>query len=288
MQQLLEEMEVEEEEKRTPEEMEAQFMAALAPHLNGAEPTNENVAAVIEKMTPEQRQALAAQGRGLRSELMSKPQKYADETAAYRKVVNDAAEKQGLPVEKDGEHLGKKIAAFMQASRRILCESRRIVLFIPANSSVHLGKKIGHAGDRPPTPNDLTRGCSVPNRVARAPCGRLAACQHSLPHARPWPAVRGCQHRLTHSLAVCQHPLPHALAQTSSGPVPHAVVLNALASAPYLVKLALAEAQVTPPPLPLSHPLRSLSLPCSRKHTGRRLCEGLSRETVIPVLSGWM
>ena len=116
MQQLLEEMEVEEEEKRTPEEMEAQFMAALAPHLNGAEPTNENVAAVIEKMTPEQRQALAQQGRGLRSELMSKPQKYADETAAYRKVVNDAAEKQGLPVEKDGEHLGKKIAAFMQAA----------------------------------------------------------------------------------------------------------------------------------------------------------------------------
>ena len=135
-----------EEEKRAAEETEAQFMAALAREIGvpQEELTDEAVRAAMAKLSPAQLQKLAEEGKALKAELHSRPDDYSDEIEVFRDELNKRAEASDLPVEKDGEHLGKKIAAYMR---------------------------------------------------------------------------------------------------TSAGPVPHAVVLTALASAPYLVKLALAEAQ---------------------------------------------
>ena len=56
------------------------------------------------------------EGKALKAELHSRPDDYSDEIEVFRDELNKRAEASDLPVEKDGEHLGKKIVAFMEGS----------------------------------------------------------------------------------------------------------------------------------------------------------------------------
>ena len=107
-----------EEEKRAAEETEAQFMAALAREIGvpQEELTDEAVRAAMAKLSPAQLQKLAEEGKALKAELHSRPDDYSDEIEVFRDELNKRAEASDLPVEKDGEHLGKKIVAFMEGS----------------------------------------------------------------------------------------------------------------------------------------------------------------------------
>jgi len=107
--------EQQEEQKLSAAEMETGFMAALQKALGGSELTEEAVRKAILEMTPEQRAALAKEGSSLKREILTKPE-YDEEQKMFRSEINERAEKAGLPVEKDGEHLGKKILTFMQTS----------------------------------------------------------------------------------------------------------------------------------------------------------------------------
>ena len=107
-----------EAEKRAAEETEAQFMAALAREIGvpQEELTDEAVRAAMAKLSPAQLQKLAEEGKALKAELHSRPDDYSDEIEVFRDELNKRAEASDLPVEKDGEHLGKKIVAFMEGS----------------------------------------------------------------------------------------------------------------------------------------------------------------------------
>lgn len=107
-----------EEEKRAAEETEAQFMAALAREIGvpQEELTDEAVRAAMAKLSPAQLQKLAEEGKALKAELHSRPDDYSDEIEVFRDELNKRAEASDLPVEKDGEHLGKKIVAYMEGS----------------------------------------------------------------------------------------------------------------------------------------------------------------------------
>ena len=103
------------EPERALSDMEGGFMAALQKALGGAEMSEEAVRKAIMEMSPEQRAALAKEGSSLKREILTKPE-YTEEQQVFRSEINERAEKAGLPVEKDGEHLGKKILAFMHTS----------------------------------------------------------------------------------------------------------------------------------------------------------------------------
>lgn len=95
---------------------EARFMAALQKFVGpDVELTEEKVRETIASMTPEQRQELMAEGQDLKTELLTSGE-HEEELQLFRKEVNDRAEQADLPVEKDGEHLSKKVVAFMQGS----------------------------------------------------------------------------------------------------------------------------------------------------------------------------
>lgn len=97
-----------EETKLSVADMESGFMLALQKALGGSELTEEAVRKAILEMSPEQRAALAKEGSSLKREILTKPE-YTEEQQMFRSEVNERAEKAGLPVEKDGEHLGKKV-----------------------------------------------------------------------------------------------------------------------------------------------------------------------------------
>lgn len=120
MQQLLD-AEADEEEREQPsmQQMEGNFMAALQRMMGGVELTDENVRAAIAGMSAEQRQQLAREGQDLKRELLTNSD-LTQEQDIYRREVNQRAEAAGLPVEKDGEHLGKKVIAFMKESAEAL------------------------------------------------------------------------------------------------------------------------------------------------------------------------
>mmetsp|Transcript_13713 Transcript_13713/g.41750 ORF Transcript_13713/g.41750 Transcript_13713/m.41750 type:complete len:453 (-) Transcript_13713:746-2104(-) len=103
---------VEEEDKRTKEELEACFMRALEKHMGGLEMTEENVRKVLLAMPPEQQRALAEEGDALKRQLLQKKENE-KEAALFRAEMNKNAEERGLPTEADGEHLTKKVIAFL-------------------------------------------------------------------------------------------------------------------------------------------------------------------------------
>ena len=55
-------------------------------------------------------------GQGAEAELHSRPDDYSDEIEVFRDELNKLGRASDLPIEKDGEHLGKKIVAFMEGS----------------------------------------------------------------------------------------------------------------------------------------------------------------------------
>lgn len=100
------------EARPTAAELEEKFMAALQRLAGpGVELTEEKVRELIASLTPEQRQELRAEGQGLRSELLRSADDYHDELQQFRKELNNMSEKSDLPVEKDGEHLTKKVVS---------------------------------------------------------------------------------------------------------------------------------------------------------------------------------
>jgi len=101
--------------KETAAAKEARFMAALEKMIGG-EVTEDKLREAIERLTPEQRAELMAEGgNDLKQELVTNPE-HAAELNLFRKEVNGRADAADLPVEKDGEHLAKKIVAFMANS----------------------------------------------------------------------------------------------------------------------------------------------------------------------------
>jgi len=105
--------------KQSVADKEAKFMAALQRMVGpDVELTDAKVREVIGTLTPEQRAELVSEGQDLREELVTGD--HEDAVQLFRKEVNDRAEKSDLPVEKDGEHLAKKVQSFMRESNEAL------------------------------------------------------------------------------------------------------------------------------------------------------------------------
>lgn len=96
-------------------DMESKFMQALQKEMGDVEITEESVREHIAKMTPEQKSRLAAEGQDLKQELLTNGD-HEQELEIFRKELNTKAAAAGLPVEKDGEHLGKKLLGHMRTS----------------------------------------------------------------------------------------------------------------------------------------------------------------------------
>ena len=96
-------------------DMESRFMKALQEEMGDVEITEASVREYIAKMTPEQRQRLQSEGKDLKQELVTNTD-HKEELQVFRKEVNAKAEAAGLPVEKDGEHLGRKLLTHMKTS----------------------------------------------------------------------------------------------------------------------------------------------------------------------------
>ena len=100
------------ESKQTVAYKDAKFLAALQRFVGAdVELTEEKVRATIASMTPEQREALMTEGQDLKEELLTNSSEHEEELQLFRKEINDRAEQADLPVEKDGEHLTKKVRA---------------------------------------------------------------------------------------------------------------------------------------------------------------------------------
>lgn len=98
------------------QEQEARFLAALQRMTGLTEVTEDNVRKAMESLTPEQREELAKEGQGLKEELLTNADEHTEELAIFRKEVNERADAADLPIEKDGEHLAKKMIAYMKTS----------------------------------------------------------------------------------------------------------------------------------------------------------------------------
>jgi hypothetical protein len=90
------------------DEKEARFMTALQRIMGGAELTDDSVRTAIANLTPAQRQQLLAEGQDLKRDLLTK-QEHAEERNLYFNEVNRSADRAGLPVDKDGAFLAKKV-----------------------------------------------------------------------------------------------------------------------------------------------------------------------------------
>jgi len=98
------------------EEKESRFLSALQKMIGGDELADEAaVRAAIASLTPAQRRQLLSEGKDLKKDLMTK-QEHADERNVYFNEVNRSADQAGLPVDKDGAFLAKKISEFMATS----------------------------------------------------------------------------------------------------------------------------------------------------------------------------
>ena len=115
------------------QEMESNFMAALQRAVGDVELTEENVRKAIAQMTPEERQKLQLEGQGLKQEILTSSECSAEQEV-FRKEVNERAAAAGLPVEKDGEHLGKKVRlarASKCCAHLPLCHAERLSRSLP-------------------------------------------------------------------------------------------------------------------------------------------------------------
>ena len=89
------------------DEKESRFMAALQAMV-GTELTEDNVRSAIASLTPAQRRKLLAEGQDLKRDLLTK-QEHVEDRNLYFKEVNHSADQAGLPVDKDGAFLAKKV-----------------------------------------------------------------------------------------------------------------------------------------------------------------------------------
>ena len=87
---------------------ESRFLAALQRMMGGAELTDEGVRQAIGKLTPKQRQELIMEGQGLKRDLLTK-EEHSTERSLYFQEVSRTADDAGMPVDKDGLFLAKKV-----------------------------------------------------------------------------------------------------------------------------------------------------------------------------------
>ena len=147
---------VEETKKKPdPAEAEAGFMKALQREMGDVEITEESVREYIAKMTPEQRLRLQNEGKDLKRELLTN-EDHKEELQVFRKEVNAKAEAAGLPVEKDGEHLGRKLLTHMRTSTE--APPHFLVLEAIASCSFLVKLAVAEAREGAPkaAPEDLT------------------------------------------------------------------------------------------------------------------------------------
>ena len=89
---------------------EARFLSALQAMVGGAELTEDSVRSAIASLSPAQRQQLLAEGQDLKRDLLTNQERKEDRNL-YFKEVNNSADQAGLPVDKDGAFLAKKVRA---------------------------------------------------------------------------------------------------------------------------------------------------------------------------------
>ena len=146
-----------EETKKKPDaaEAEAGFMKALQREMGDVEITEASVREYIAKMTPEQRLRLQNEGKDLKRELLTN-EDHKEELQVFRKEVNAKAEAAGLPVEKDGEHLGRKLLTHMRTSTE--APPHFLVLEAIASCSFLVKLAVAEAREGAPkaAPEDLT------------------------------------------------------------------------------------------------------------------------------------
>ena len=87
---------------------EARFLSALQAMVGGAELTEDSVRSAIASLSPAQRQQLLAEGQDLKRDLLTNQERKEDRNL-YFKEVNNSADQAGLPVDKDGAFLAKKV-----------------------------------------------------------------------------------------------------------------------------------------------------------------------------------
>lgn len=130
-------------------------MKALQREMGDVEITEESVREYIAKMTPEQRLRLQNEGKDLKRELLTNDD-HKEELQVFRKEVNAKAEAAGLPVEKDGEHLGRKLLTHMRTSTE--APPHFLVLEAIASCSFLVKLAVAEAREGAPkaAPEDLT------------------------------------------------------------------------------------------------------------------------------------
>lgn len=96
-------------------EKEARFMAALQRMMGNTELTEDNIRVFMQKLTPEQKAELLSEGQELKQELLTN-QEHADDRNLFFKEFNRRSEEAGMPIDKDGSVLAKKITGFMVQS----------------------------------------------------------------------------------------------------------------------------------------------------------------------------
>ena len=97
-------------------EKEARFMAALSRMMGETELTEENIRDAMQKLTPEQRQELLSEGAELKEELLTKQEHAEDAKPTSKRSTN--AEQAGMPADKDGTFLVKKVCKASAATEK--------------------------------------------------------------------------------------------------------------------------------------------------------------------------
>ena len=179
-----------EEAKPKPDaaQAEAGFMKALQREMGDVEITEASVREYIAKMTPEQRLRLQNEGKDLKQELLTNTD-HKEELQVFRKEVNAKAEAAGLPVEKDGEHLGRKLLTHMRTSTdappyllvlEAIASCSFLVKLAVAEVREGAPKAAPQQGQSAPLAAPQLGSCASPGRA-----WRLWAARHSQGRGRP-------------------------------------------------------------------------------------------------------
>lgn len=83
-------------------------MAALQRMMGDTELTVENIRVAMQSLTPEQRQELLSESAEFKQDLLTKKE-HTEERNLFRKEFNQETEKAGMPIDKDGMFLAKKV-----------------------------------------------------------------------------------------------------------------------------------------------------------------------------------
>ena len=85
-------------------------MAALQKMMGDTELTEDNIRIAMQNLTPEQKAELLSEGQELKQEIMSKKE-HAEERNLFFSEFNKRSEEAGMPIDKDGTHLAKKVSS---------------------------------------------------------------------------------------------------------------------------------------------------------------------------------